>query len=241
MIAVESLDEAVQAIAKELAGDGIQKSRNLPGGQGKFRGIDEVQKATCQLMADYGVTVYPCGVRDVRREERMSSTNKVMIYSLATYTFEVRGHTEYYRGEVAAEAFDFSDKGLSKVGSIAYREFLLKLFNVPVEGQPERDEESLEPAAREMDAPERPAHPSDPDRRREAKFSANFRAPYCGQRLSAAPPGVLTEYVAWIDDRIKGTELTPLQVSNAATARENAEYMIEVLRAEEEAAARKKG
>lgn len=226
-----TLDEAVQTIAGKLASEGITKSRSLPGGQGKFRGIDEVQKATCQLMATHGVTVFPCGVRDVRREERQNKNGGLLLYSVVTYSFMVRGHGDQYVGEVVSEAFDTGDKGLSKVGSVAYREFLLKLFNVPTEGQPERDEEHHEPAPRHKDVDVKLPPAEQSKGADEPRFPARWdyeQGEWGGRAMREAEPYVLTTYIAECHKWLNAPGLSDTRRLTVTLSKESAEHALEI-------------
>lgn len=212
-----TLDQRLAAIAAEIADIGIAKTHKNAQQGNYFRGIDDITKAFAPILAKHGVIVMPAGVHDVSREERKSKSGGTLIYSVAVYDFAVIGGGGAYRGCMIGEAMDSGDKGLSKCGSIAYREFLLKTFCVPVEATEdnERDFSSPELAPKEADAPIPPPPDRDPPKARTnhkkgsvvAKFHPRWPNKWAGHPMRDAPFDVLARFIKDFEDKAKLPDL----------------------------------
>lgn len=143
---------AINAVKKAVAKAGLAKGQRTQG-SGDFsypyRGIDAVMDTVADLMADAGLCIYPRTVDykiDERRSEKrfQNGDTKVSIQVCAYVTVEfdfvsqTDGSTHTCR--FIGEAFDSGDKAVGKAESYAYRNCLIKVFVIPVNGKDEDTE-----------------------------------------------------------------------------------------------------
>ena len=140
---------AIAAVTRELAREGISKSRTNSQGSGyKFRGIDDVYNALAPKLAEHGLCIIP---RMVSREqvERQSKAGGALFFTTVTAEFDFVSvedgskHTACTIGE----AQDSGDKSTNKAMSAAFKYAAFLTFCIPLEGQADADESTVEVAA----------------------------------------------------------------------------------------------
>jgi hypothetical protein len=120
----------------------ITKSKRTEQGNKYFyRGIDDVINALNPVMAKYKLFVVP-EVLDIKREERTSKYDAVLIYSICTikYTFYASDGSNVST-TVIGEAFDSGDKSINKAMSVAFKYACFQTFCIPTEEMKDPDAE----------------------------------------------------------------------------------------------------
>lgn len=110
--------------------DGLTKERTSQGGF-KYRGIDDMYNYLHDLFVVEGVFSVP-RVLEMTREERQSSRDKTLIYTLlqVEYTFFATDGSSV-TATVVGEAFDTGDKSASKALAIAHKYALFQITMLP--------------------------------------------------------------------------------------------------------------
>lgn len=128
--------KAINAVQKELASSGIEKSRRNQQGSGyNFRGIDDVYNAVTPLLVQHGLCIIP-RVIGQKTTDRVSSKGSALIYATVEVEFDfvsvVDGSTHLVR--TFGEAMDSGDKATNKAMSAAYKYAAIMTFGIPTEG-----------------------------------------------------------------------------------------------------------
>lgn len=133
------------AITKEIGA--IGKNKRSPGVTFAFRGVDDVMNALHPLLAEYGVVMFP-DVLDMKREERLTSSGKPMIYTTlkVAYHFVALDGSEFV-ATVIGEGMDLSDKSATKAMAIAYKYVCFQVFCIPTEEMAKADPDNYMPEA----------------------------------------------------------------------------------------------
>lgn len=133
------------AIQKEIGA--IGKNKRSPGVSFAYRGIDDVMNELHPLLAEYGVTIVP-EVVDHKREERLTTSGKPMIFSIMTirYHFVAIDGSEVV-ATVVGEGQDLSDKASNKAMAIAYKYACFQVFCIPTEEMAKADPDGYQPEA----------------------------------------------------------------------------------------------
>lgn len=145
----QTVYQAVNAITAALARTGIPKSgRNQQQGYA-FRGIDQVYGHLAGLLAEHGLVVYPQVLeRETTERQTQRGTPLYHVSMLVKYSFVLSSDpTSGFEVVVASEAMDSADKAVNKAMSAAYKYCALQTFAIPVEGEPDADQDHHEPAA----------------------------------------------------------------------------------------------
>lgn len=140
---------AIAAVTKDLAREGIAKNRNNTQGSGyKFRGIDDVYNALAPKLAEHGLCIIP---RMTSREqvERQSKAGGALFFTTvhAEFDFVSVADGSKHTACTIGEAQDSGDKSTNKAMSAAFKYAAFLTFCIPLEGQPDADESTVEVAA----------------------------------------------------------------------------------------------
>lgn len=133
--AIHAVMESIGAIGK----DDVNKSQGF-----KYRGIDAVYNALSPALIKHKVFVVP-EVLEQTREERQSSQNKALIYSICKvcYTFYAEDGSNV-QAVVVGEGMDSGDKATNKAMSVAFKYACFQVFCIPTEEMMDPDAESPE-------------------------------------------------------------------------------------------------
>ncbi len=133
--AIHAVMESIGAIGK----DDVNKSQGF-----KYRGIDAVYNALSPALIKHKVFVVP-EVLEQTREERQSSQNKALIYSICKvrYTFYAEDGSSV-QAVVVGEGMDSGDKATNKAMSVAFKYACFQVFCIPTEEMMDPDAESPE-------------------------------------------------------------------------------------------------
>lgn len=133
--------KAINAVAADLAKDGIEKGRKNEQQGYKFRGIDDVFNALGSLLPKHGLCVLP---RVVSREavERRNSKGNPLFYTFLQVEFDFVAAEDGSKHTVTTigEAMDSADKSSNKAMSAAYKYAVMQAFAIPLEGEKDADE-----------------------------------------------------------------------------------------------------
>lgn len=110
-----------------------------------FRGIDAVMNALNPAMVKNGIFVVP-EVLDQTREERISKTGGLLIYSICKikFTFYAEDGSNV-SAVIIGEGMDSGDKATNKAMSIAFKYACFQVFCIPTEEMRDPDAEIHEP------------------------------------------------------------------------------------------------
>lgn len=137
--------ESLAAILDEIGA--IGKSKKSTGVNFAYRSVDDVMNELHPLLAKHKVVTIP-EVIDHKREERLTSGGKPMIYSVMT----IRIHFIAIDGSevvatVVGEGQDMSDKASNKAMAIAYKYACFQVFCIPTEEMAKADPDGYQPEA----------------------------------------------------------------------------------------------
>jgi hypothetical protein len=141
--------QAIAAVMKDMAAEGIAKN-NKNAQQGyKFRGIDDVYNALAPILSRHQLCMLP---RVLSREvvERQTKSGGALFYTTVDAEFDlvsaVDGSTHTIR--TVGEAMDSADKSSNKAMSAAYKYAAMQAFCIPTEGDNDADGATHEVTAR---------------------------------------------------------------------------------------------
>jgi len=130
-----SINAAMVAISKEIATEGIGKSRkNVQQGY-NFRGVDEVMNAFAPILARHSVFVRP-KFSDRQVSERTTKSGTALFYVCVAgeFNFAHEDGSEISVGPFFGEAMDSGDKATNKAMAVAFKYAMFQTFCVPLEG-----------------------------------------------------------------------------------------------------------
>lgn len=109
-----------------------------------FRGIDAVMNGINPALVKYGVFVVP-QVLEQSREERLTSNNKKLIYSICKMQFSFYADDGSHVDAVTiGEGMDSGDKATNKAMAIAFKYACFQVFCIPTEEMKDPDAECHE-------------------------------------------------------------------------------------------------
>lgn len=132
---MSDIHKAMVAIAKEIAAEGIGKSRkNVQQGY-NFRGVDEVMNTFSPILSKNSVYVIP-KYQNRQFFERTTMKGGVLFYVLVEgeFTFMHEDGSSIIVGPFFGEAMDSADKATNKAMAVAYKYAMFQTFCVPLEG-----------------------------------------------------------------------------------------------------------
>jgi len=146
--------QSINAVMRDLAAEGISKSRKNTQQNYAFRGIDDVYNALSSVLSRHGLVMLP---RILSRtiEERTTQKGGVLFYVTVEAEFDLvaseDGSTHTIR--TYGEAMDSADKATNKAMSAAYKYAAMQAFCIPTEGDNDADSTTHDVAARQVEAP----------------------------------------------------------------------------------------
>jgi hypothetical protein len=132
--------KAINAVATDIAKEGISKGRRNQQQGYSFRGIDDVYNALAPIIARHGLVILPrCISRSLT--ERNSSKGGVLFYVVVEAEFDfVSSHDgSKHTVKTYGEAMDSADKATNKAMSAAYKYAAFQTFCIPTEGDNDAD------------------------------------------------------------------------------------------------------
>lgn len=128
----------IAAVMAEVAMIGVPKERRNPRGDGKYRGIDDIQVVMSGLLARHHLLILP-GCHAVEWSERQTAKEGTLRFAVVkcSFTFIDSVTGSLWETTMLGEAFDAGDKALQKAQTFAYKQLLIQTFCIPVEGQEE--------------------------------------------------------------------------------------------------------
>lgn len=143
--------QAINAVQRELAAEGISKSRNNQQQGYKFRGIDDVYNAVSPLLGKHSLCILP---RMLSRhcDERTNAKGTALFYVTVEAEFDVVAAEDGSKHTIRTfgEAMDSGDKATNKAMSAAYKYAVMQAFAIPTEGDNDADTTTHEVAARQQ-------------------------------------------------------------------------------------------
>lgn len=141
--------EAINAVMREMATEGIGKNHRNQQQNYSFRGIDDVYNALSSALSRNGLVMLP---RILSRscEERATAKGSALFYVTVEAEFDLvcsaDGSTHTIR--TFGEAMDSADKATNKAMSAAYKYAAMQAFCIPTEGDNDADATTHEVAGR---------------------------------------------------------------------------------------------
>lgn len=141
--------DCIVAVSREIAQQGISKTRSNAQQGYKFRGIDDVLNALSPLLAKYRLVILP---RILSRSvvERATQKGGVLFYVTveAEFDFVSAADSSTHTVKTYGEAMDSADKATNKAMSAAYKYAAFQTFCIPTEGDNDADAVTHEPLQR---------------------------------------------------------------------------------------------
>lgn len=150
--------EIYKAISEAMADIGVVKKDSKNNQQNfMYRGIDAVMNAINPALIKHHIFVVP-EVIEQKREERTSSKNNLLIYSIVTMRFRFfTTDGSCVEAVTIGEGMDSGDKATNKAMSIAFKYACFQVFCIPTDEMIEADAETHETAQEPLITPEEKA------------------------------------------------------------------------------------
>lgn len=129
-----SIHQRMAAIARQIASEGIGKTRQNQQQRYNFRGIDDAMNSFAKVLAEHHVFVVP-KFTDRNVTERHSKNGGLLLYVdlQAEFTFTADTGESVTVGPFYGEAMDSADKATNKAMAVAFKYCLFQTFCVPLE------------------------------------------------------------------------------------------------------------
>ena len=132
---MSNIHTAMVAIAKEIASEGIGKTRKNQQQHYNFRGVDEVMNAFAPILSKHNVFVRPSFSNRSMLERETKSGGALFYVTLeGTFTFTHEDASDIVVGPFFGEAMDSADKATNKAMAVAFKYAMFQTFCVPLEG-----------------------------------------------------------------------------------------------------------
>lgn len=139
---------AIQSVMKELGRDGISKAHRNKQQGFDFRGIDDVYAALNVALVAHGLLMLP-RVSERTLTQRTAKQGGTLFCVAIRLEIDLVAVADGSKHTISAygEGMDSGDKATSKAESIAFKYAAFQAFCIPVDGVPDTDSESPEPAS----------------------------------------------------------------------------------------------
>jgi len=132
---MSAIHEKLVAVTKQIAQEGIGKTRKNAQQGYNFRGVDEVMNAFAPILAAHGLFIRP---RFTERDfiERQTKNGGALFYITVKGEFDFvdAGGESVTVGPFYGEAMDSADKATNKAMAVAFKYAMFQTFCVPLEG-----------------------------------------------------------------------------------------------------------
>lgn len=132
---MSTIHEKLVAVTKQIAQEGIGKTRKNAQQGYQFRGVDEVMNAFAPILATHGLFIRP---RFTERDfiERQTKNGGALFYITVKGEFDFVDATgeSVTVGPFYGEAMDSADKATNKAMAVAFKYAMFQTFCVPLEG-----------------------------------------------------------------------------------------------------------
>lgn len=227
---------AICKVMREIAKEGIAKTRDNQQTRSKFRGIDDVYNALCIPLADAGLVILPTLVEHAQTERESKSGGALYCSTVVVdYHFVCVEDGSSHTARVVGEAMDSSDKSFSKAMSFAFKYVCFQAFCIPTEGDNDADAHRPEakpraPAPRREEPPPAASAQSKP---LPTKTSKNYHVEqYAEVPFSSMPASALGAYITHYTGKLKEATQPNHRAGISATI-EAAQRELEARRQEE--------
>lgn len=152
--------QKIPAIMREI--EPIAKGRKNAQQGYAYRGVDDVMNELSPILAKHSVFPVTTISTTAPMEAITSKTGTGGYHAVRTYGFRLYAEDgSYVEGAVEGEASDFGDKAAGKAHSYAYRDFLMKTFCIPTEGDHDTDAHTpeIKPTVSKAPQPPKPKQP----------------------------------------------------------------------------------
>lgn len=141
--------QAINAVQKALAKQGISKDRKNQQQGYNFRGIDDVYNVVSPLLAEHGLCILP-RVLSRQCEERVGKNGGTLFYVTveAEFDFVCAEDGSKHTIKTFGEAMDSGDKATNKAMSASYKYAAFQAFAIPTEGDNDADAHTHEVASK---------------------------------------------------------------------------------------------
>lgn len=143
----------IPAIMKDI--EPIAKGRKNQQQGYSYRGVDDVMNELSPILSKHGVFPVTTVLVSNPLEPITSKSGTAGFHAVRTYQFRLYAEDgSFIEGTVEGESSDFGDKAIGKAHSYAYRDFLMKTFVIPTEG--DHDTDSQTPEIKAVEKPKKP-------------------------------------------------------------------------------------
>lgn len=145
--------QAICAVAKTLAQQGISKDRKNQQQNYNFRGIDDVYNALAPILAENHLVILPRMIsRELVERQTMKGGNLFYVTVEAEFDFVSAADGSKHTVRTFGEAMDSADKATNKAMSAAYKYAAFQAFCIPTEGDNDADATTHDVAPRQRPA-----------------------------------------------------------------------------------------
>lgn len=144
--------QAINAVQRQLAAEGISKHRKNTQQGYNFRGIDDVYNVVSPLLGTHGLCILPRMLsRTVTERETAKGGTLFYVVVDAEFDFVASEDGSKHTVKTFGEAMDSGDKATNKAMSAAYKYALMQAFAIPTEGDNDADATTHEVAGKKAD------------------------------------------------------------------------------------------
>lgn len=146
--------QAISAVMRDLASEGIGKHRRNTQQGYSFRGIDDVYNALSGVLARHGLVMLP-RITNRTVEERTTAKGGALFYVTVEAEFDLVCAEDGSKHTIRTygEAMDSADKATNKAMSAAYKYAAMQAFCIPTEGDNDADATTHEVTPAQREAP----------------------------------------------------------------------------------------
>jgi ERF superfamily len=139
---VGKIFQAILAVKRHLASEGVGKNQKNAQQGYSFRGIDDIMNAMAAPLVNAGITVVPNVLSRTQDVFITDSKKRVTSVALDTEFRFVADDGSYMTARIQSEASDYADKATNKAISFGLKYAFISVFNIPVVGADDGDFES---------------------------------------------------------------------------------------------------
>lgn len=144
----QNVYQCINAVAAEIAREGIAKGRRNQQQGYNFRGIDDVYNALAPVIAKHGLVILPrCLSRELTERANKSGGVIFSVTVEAEFDFVSSHDGSKHTVKTYGEAMDSADKATNKAMSAAYKYAAFQTFCIPTEGDNDADAHTPQVAA----------------------------------------------------------------------------------------------
>ena len=136
---------SINQIQAEIAKQGIGRKRDNRDQNYKYRSIDDIYNLICSLYAEYGLICIPKTTQSNYSTYTTKSGSVMHCMNVVIdYHFVALSDGSSFTATMSGTASDNGDKAMAKACSIAHKNMLTQLFNIPTMGSEQQSNQNYE-------------------------------------------------------------------------------------------------